>query len=201
MNSAQPHLFEFHWQIKPHPRRRRLSLVVTPSGDVEVRVPVSCPEDVALSFLRENEAWVKRQLSKVTPKSSTELRWFGEVITREHLLSMMVSVGFNNEIEFRKHILDQYVSRFIAQYWPSMKQWRRDEPRWSYRNMVSRWGSCSADGRIRFAVKLSEVSPELIEYVVLHELCHLKELNHSAAYWCEVEQRMPDWRVRRRALR
>ncbi|NVK12415.1 MAG: M48 family metallopeptidase [Gammaproteobacteria bacterium] len=201
MHSAQPHIFEFHWQIKSHPRRRRLSLVVTPSGNVEIRVPVSCPDDVALAFLKENEGWVKRQLSNVTPTLVTESRWFGESITREHLKSMMTSVGFSNEIEFRKHILDQYVSQFIAQYWPTMTHWCRDTPRWSYRNMVSRWGSCSADGRIRFALKLSEVSPELVEYVVLHELCHLKELNHSSAYWHEVEIRMPDWRLRRRALR
>jgi predicted metal-dependent hydrolase len=63
------------------------------------------------------------------------------------------------------------------------------------------WGSCSAAGRLSFSWRLMMASPEAIDYVVVHELAHLKQLNHSAAFWAVVTRTLPDWKERRGALR
>lgn len=69
------------------------------------------------------------------------------------------------------------------------------------RRMVSRWGVCSpARRQVTFALALYDMPPAAQEYVVVHELCHLLQPDHSPAFWAEVERRMPDWKARRALL-
>ena len=68
----------------------------------------------------------------------------------------------------------------------------------SYRNITireqkTRWGSCSSEKNLNFNWKLILAPPEVLDYVVVHELCHLKEMNHSKAFWDEVEKVMPEY--------
>jgi hypothetical protein len=69
------------------------------------------------------------------------------------------------------------------------------------RNQRRRWGSCSADGTLRFNWRLVMAPPAIIEYVVVHELAHLRVPNHSPAFWAEVARFIPDYKARRTALR
>lgn len=69
------------------------------------------------------------------------------------------------------------------------------------RNQRSRWGSCSEGGNLNFSYKLIFLPSELMDYIIVHELCHTKELNHSATFWDLVGTVMPDYRLRERALR
>ena len=71
----------------------------------------------------------------------------------------------------------------------------------SVRNQKTRWGSCSVKGSVNFNWRLIMTPPDVIDYVVVHELCHLIEHNHSAAYWALVERAMPDYRPRRKRLK
>jgi len=71
----------------------------------------------------------------------------------------------------------------------------------SIRMQRSRWGSCSAKGNISLNAKLLFFPPEIVEYVMIHELCHLREMNHSAAFWREVTSFLPDWKTRRSSLK
>ena len=74
-------------------------------------------------------------------------------------------------------------------------------PRVTVKDMRSRWGSCSAKGRVSLHWGLALLDPALLDYVVVHELCHLLELNHQPAFWRRVEAVLPDWRERRTRLR
>lgn len=65
----------------------------------------------------------------------------------------------------------------------------------------TRWGSCSSLGNLNFNWKLILLDEALLDYVVVHELAHRKQMNHSPAFWAEVEQILPDYRERRRRLR
>ena len=69
------------------------------------------------------------------------------------------------------------------------------------RNQVSRWGSCSAKGNLNFNCLLMLAPFEVVDYVVVHELCHLKEMNHSKIFWNEVEQIIPNYREHKKWLR
>jgi hypothetical protein len=69
------------------------------------------------------------------------------------------------------------------------------------KDMSSRWGSCSTKGRVSLHWGLVLLDPALLDYVVVHELCHLRELNHAPAFWRRVEAVLPDWHERRKRLR
>ena len=66
--------------------------------------------------------------------------------------------------------------------------------------MKSRWGSCSAAGRITLNLRLIQIPKHLIDYVILHEFCHLQVNNHSPAFFALLDRVLPDWRERRQAL-
>lgn len=70
----------------------------------------------------------------------------------------------------------------------------------SIRNQKTRWGSCSRRGNLNFHYKLVLLPLPLVDYVIVHELCHLIEFNHSPAFWMLVEAMLPDHQARKRAL-
>jgi len=68
------------------------------------------------------------------------------------------------------------------------------------RNQKSRWGSCSKKGNLNFNYKLVFLEPELRDYVIVHELCHIKEFNHGKGFWALVAETVPEWKVLRKRL-
>lgn len=69
------------------------------------------------------------------------------------------------------------------------------------RNTRTRWGTCSSRGNLGFNYRIIKLPAALQDYIVVHELCHLAEMNHSAAFWARVAEVLPDWKARRQALR
>lgn len=69
------------------------------------------------------------------------------------------------------------------------------------RNTRSRWGSCSSKHNLGFNYRVAKLPAPLVDYIVVHELCHLKEFNHSVAFWALVEKEVPNWKHLRKTLR
>jgi predicted metal-dependent hydrolase len=69
------------------------------------------------------------------------------------------------------------------------------------KNLKTRWGSCSKNGNLNFHYKIALLPPKLADYLVVHEVCHLREFNHSKKFWSLVEQEMPDYRALRAELK
>ena len=96
--------------------------------------------------------------------------------------------------ELAKQVIPQRVAFFV-------RQMDVTYGRITIRNQKTRWGSCSQAGNLNFNCRLMTMPPEVLDYVVVHELCHRKQMNHSRTFWEEVEKVLPDYRVTRQWLK
>ncbi len=85
------------------------------------------------------------------------------------------------------------------EYWNQFYQLTYN--RVAIRNQRRCWGSCTSKGNLNFSYKLIFLPPALLDYIVVHELCHLAELNHGKSFWALVERTLPDYRDRVQALK
>ncbi|MBO5095030.1 MAG: M48 family metallopeptidase [Lachnospiraceae bacterium] len=101
------------------------------------------------------------------------------------------------EARYRK-AAREYITARVAYYEPIIGV---THTRLSIRDQKTRWGSCSSRGGLNFNWRLMLAPPRVLDYVVVHELCHRKEMNHSKAFWHAVETVLPDYRELRKWLR
>ena len=93
----------------------------------------------------------------------------------------------------------RHLPPMVDRWWPELG--RGGTPKILIRNQRRRWGSCAADGTLRFSWRVMLLDPSLIHYIVVHELAHLTHMNHSPAFWELVCRTMPDAQDRRKRLR
>ena len=153
--------------------RRDLTLVV--------RAPAWMSDQDIDSFLRKKEGWVETHLAQARARSGQAL----PKLTAEEVVEL-VRRG------------RQVIPQRAAWFGPLVGV---DWGRITVRRQVSRWGSCSAKGNLNFNCLLMLCPPEVLDYVVVHELCHRKHMNHSQAFWAEVGRVLPDYKVRRAWLK
>lgn len=162
-------------------RARHLRLSVSSDGSVAVTLPQRLPEFWVERFLRENSQWLQsklRHIQSLPPPlalkgSSAEYAKYKE---RARVLA-------ENRIEFFNQTYGfQYNRIFI-------------------RNQGTRWGSCSRNKNLNFNYKVALLPPKVADYIFVHELCHLVEMNHSRKFWAQVERTIPHWKELRRELR
>jgi predicted metal-dependent hydrolase len=91
-------------------------------------------------------------------------------------------------------------SECVAAWMPHFERLGHSLPKVVVRQMRSRWGSCTARGKITLNLKLVMVPRQLIDYVIVHELCHLAEHNHSKGFYALLARVMPDWEERREKI-
>jgi len=99
---------------------------------------------------------------------------------------------------FYSECAESEVKKFLKAY---SEKLRIDPPAFKVKHQKRRWGSCSADNVLRINFQLMMAPPEQLEYVVVHELCHVKEKNHSARFWNLVSELMPGYQVHRKSLK
>ena len=111
-------------------------------------------------------------------------------------------------IKWNNRQLKKYIEEKINLYRPYLEQYSRARNknmlpinRISIKNVKTRWGSCSSKGALNFNNKLAVAPLSLTDYVIVHEMCHLIYMNHSKDFWDAVEYIIPDYKVRRKALK
>ncbi len=161
-------------------RRKTIAIQVDREGQVIVRTPYGITKRQVEEFLDEKKDWLLQTRQRVE-KRKTEQIPISEEVRREG-------------IERAKRIFPERTAYFA-------KRMGVDYGRITIREQKTRWGSCSSKGNLNFNWKLVLLDPELLDYVVVHELAHRREMNHSVAFWKVVEAELPDYRERRRRLK
>ena len=164
-------------------RRRTLSLEITPRGEVLVRAPLRTSESVIRSFVEGKQGWIE-----------THLALMRERMAAADAQERFTEAERNSLRERARPVFEARVDHFASLLGMS-------RGKITIRTQRSRWGSCSAQGNLSFNALLLLTPPEVLDYVVVHELCHRREMNHSPRFWAEVERLVPDWKAQRLWLR
>ena len=167
--------FNGHPVILKRSRRKSISLQVQPGGVICISAPLRLPEYVIADFLREKSGWIESRLAKTndvwtaaenTPLTAADLEKLKQNAKREF-----------------PALAAYYAEKMGVTY-----------GKISIRSQKGRWGSCSGSGNLSFNCLLMLAPDYVREYVVVHELAHRKQMNHSPAFWNEVARMMPDYR-------
>ncbi len=163
--------------------RRTLSIKVVDDGRILVRAPLRMSERQIMRYVYEKQDWIEHTMQKLAEERFR-----------------MESIPKFTESEMRKYILQakEVIPQRVEYY---ARQMGVSYARISIRSQRTRWGSCSGKGNLNFNCLLVLTPPEVLDYVVVHELCHLREMNHSVRFWQQVESVLPDYKVRRKWLK
>lgn len=162
-------------------RVRSLRIAVKRGGKITVTAPFFVLHKQAEKFLIQNGAWV---LEKIKHQEAVAAKSIFPSGHKDFLLNKSKAL----------HLVRDKIAKLNAVY-------NFKHSKVTIKNMNSRWGSCSKQGNLNFNYKMIYLSDELAEYIVAHELCHLKEMNHRINFWKLVAATIPGWKILRKQLK
>lgn len=163
-------------------RRKTLSIRITQEGNLEIRAPLGMPKREIEAFLKEKAQWIETHRAKVLAEyAQGQEAPLGE----EEILTLA---------EQMRQRLPEKLNRHAASMGVTFG-------RVTVRCQQTRWGSCSSRGNLNFNCLLMLAPEEVLDYVVVHELAHRKQMNHSALFWQEVARECPDYKKSLRWLK
>lgn len=210
-------------------RRKTLQIAVYPDKTITVRAPVGTTLAEVEQRVLKRAAWIKKQIDyfeQFEPRTPPRRYVGGEThlylgrsyrlkicpcdIDQVKLIHGYFHVSIKDEItEARvKELLDRWYAekaadRFeesFARCWPDFEKFGVKKPRLKIKMMKKRWGSLSPKGVMTLNTDLIRAPRECIDYVVTHELCHLKHHNHGPNFYRQLDKVMPDWKKRKAKL-
>lgn len=170
---------KIEYEVKKSARARRIRLTVKPGGSILLTVPRGATLQAAQAFVTQKNEWLRRAVSKM------------KTIAPRIVLSRRVSRA-------DREAARQFILKRIAVLNQVYNFVYRSV---TIRNQKTRWGSCSRKGDLNFNYRVMLLPQELADYVIVHELCHLREFNHSDRFWELIAQVIPNPRLLRKALR
>ena len=160
-------------------RRKTMAIHLHPDGTVEVRCPTRMKKADIDAFVREKQPWIRKHLAVLADRPPLRPLTPSEIRT----LAQQAA---------------QFVPQRAAYFAPKIGV---TYGRITIRAQRTRWGSCSAKGNLNFNCLLMLTPPEVLDYIVVHELCHRKEMNHSPKFWAEVEKILPNYKEQKHWLK
>lgn len=165
-------------------RRKSCAISVDMEKGVIVRIPVGFSKKQLGEFFQEKEEWITRHYLKYK-ETQEKINRKRETMTphQREALQKRYREAAKEYIPKRVEFYKQFVTG--------------DYSRITIRDQKTRWGSCSASGTLSFSWRLMLAPPTILDYVVVHELCHFEHMNHSREFWQAVENILPDYKQRR----
>jgi len=202
-------------------RRRTIALIVTPEARVIVRAPLRAPAAFIDDFVRSHHRWIQNKVTEMKNRPQAVVRTYeeGEVFW---FLGRPYPLHFTDDANPAVVRTDRLcVSRSLTpDIRHSLKRWymaeaaREIRSRCMWFSMMTgyspvsvritdarqRWGSCTPAGGLNFSWRLIQAPLSIVDYVIVHELVHLRQPDHSRKFWAKVEAQMPDYKRRRKWL-
>ena len=164
--------------------RKTLALEIRPNGELLIRAPHGYSKRRIEQFILEKEAWIQKSLARRCRYLEEQGRAVPDMtVSEQKKLHKRAVELFHNKAEYYANQMGVAYNRIFV------------------KGQKTRFGSCSSKKNLNFNRCLLFAPEEVLDYVVVHELAHLKEMNHSPAFWSIVEQEMPDYKVRRKWLK
>ncbi|MDD4409669.1 MAG: SprT family zinc-dependent metalloprotease [Candidatus Pacebacteria bacterium] len=172
---------EISYTIAKNKLSKGLKITINSDSEVRVSIPLWMPVTLADNFVKEKISWIVDNMAKIKEKMGDSRLRLGDGDYLKH------------KEEARKLIKEKvsYYNQFYGFKIGSI----------AIRNQKTRWGSCSSKNNLNFNYKVVFLPEALADYVVVHEICHLKEMNHSERFWKLVSKVLPDYALRRRELK
>ena len=172
------------WRIEIiRSRRKTLSITVREDNVIRARAPYRLSQKEIYGFVESKQSWIRKQMDRLADER--------ERVKEEGTFSRRELEELAGQLA---EVLPETVNRYA-------KELGVTYGKISVRNQRTLWGSCTGKGNLSFNCLLALAPREVMDYVVVHELCHRLEMNHSARFWRLVERILPDYQVRRRWLR
>ena len=204
------------YTIRRSSRARRVRVTVHPDRQVEVVLPQRAPKREAEAAVVELRPWIERRLRSLDRAASERAHPDGTVPFCGELLTLVPQPG-----RTRVHRRGDALLVPAADPAAALERWYRAQARrviaerldaavaragtrytrLTIRSQRTRWASCSSTGAMSFNWRLLLAPPEVLDYVVEHEVCHLEHMDHSPRFWALLESRVPGWREHARWLR
>jgi hypothetical protein len=171
---------EIAYCLRISARAKCLRVAIKPGGEVFAVKPRFFPDFLVERFLRQKSGWI---LDKIA-----------DLKNKKNLLARGCRADFLRHARPARDLVLRKIDKFSRTYQFNFN-------RVSIRDQKTRWGSCSRRGNLSFNYRIALLPDRLADYIVAHELCHLKEMNHSRRFWDLLAVALPDCKLRRRELK
>ncbi len=172
---------EISYKIKKSKRAKRMRLAVYCDGSIVVTSPFGVGKSTVEKFLADKKQWLYSKIQFFKKIDSKAIRTFSH---KDYLQNKDAALTLVNErVQFYNEIYGFSFNKI------------------SIKNQKTRWGSCSSKKNLNLNYKIVFLPQKHQDYIIVHELCHLKELNHSRKFWALVEKALPDYLDIKKELR
>jgi predicted metal-dependent hydrolase len=202
--------------------RRTIALVITPDAHLVVRAPIRAPAVMIDEVVREKSDWIRKKIAEMKSRPQAvshayeegEIFWF---LGRPYPLHIVDDSGAGIQRTDRLFVPRTIKPdiRSVIQHWYMTEAHKEIHSRCMWFSMMTgyspvsvritdahqRWGSCNHEGGLNFSWRLIQAPLSIVDYVIVHELVHLRQPDHSPKFWAKVEALMPDYKRRRDWLR
>ena len=203
-------------------RRRTIALIINPEAQLIVRAPLRAPAAMIDEMIQKKRSWIQKKIAEIKqrPQAIGHAYEEGEIfyfLGRSYPLHIVdddkYAIGRTDRLCVPRSVEPDI--RYQLKHWYMKEAQKEIHARCTWFSMITgytpasiritdarqRWGSCTHRGGLNFSWRLIQAPPEIVDYVIVHELVHIMQPDHSRKFWTKVKEIMPDYERRRKWLR